>query len=99
MLSLEDARKLGINACIDKLGRNFVMKYRDSSTSAYGTESDDDDNLFCFVGVDNKSASSLNGSDVIILDNTTKFPFRVSCNVNLKYGTTCFIECVLPSYS
>ena len=49
MLNIEAARKIGINACIDKLGREFVMKNKKYATSAYGER---DDSVFCFVGVD-----------------------------------------------
>ena len=49
MLSVEAARKIGINACIDKLGREFVLAHRDRATSAYG---ESDEGVFCFVGVD-----------------------------------------------
>ena len=40
MLSVEAARKIGINACIDRLGRAFVMTHRESATSAYGENED-----------------------------------------------------------
>ena len=35
MLTYESARKIGVEACIDKLGRAFVEKHRDTSSSAY----------------------------------------------------------------
>lgn len=93
MLSVEAARKLGINACIDKLGRDFVKMHRDSSTSAYG---ECDGGVFCFVGVDNSPERS-EGNDTLILDGSSVFPYRVSCNVGLEDGRLSFIECVLPS--
>ena len=36
MLSIEEARKIAINACIDKLGKDFVEKYKDYSVFAIG---------------------------------------------------------------
>lgn len=92
MLSIESAREIGINACIDKLGRDFVQAHRDSSTSAYGS---DENSVFCFVGVDDNPNYS-NEEGVLILDSTSVFPYRVSCNVCLEDGIPQFIECVIP---
>ena len=49
MLTVEAAKKIGIRACIDKLGREFVLAHRESATSAYR---ECDEGVFCFVGVD-----------------------------------------------
>ena len=48
MLNMDTARKIGVNACIDKLGRNYVLTHKDSAASAYGQTPD---GMFCFVGV------------------------------------------------
>lgn len=92
MISVESARKIGINACIDMLGRDFVQTYRDSSASAYGN---DEDSVFCFVGVDDNPSYSYE-EGVLVLDSTSVFPYRASCNVGLEDGIPRFIECVLP---
>ncbi len=96
MLSVNEARKIGINACIDKLGRDFVRKYKDSCVYAYG---ESEDGVYCFVGVNDNPDCYDNDTDVLILDSTSKFPYRVSCNVRLTDGAVTFIECVLPSYA
>ncbi len=93
MLSVESARKIGINACIDKIGRDFVMAHKDSSTSAYG---ECEDGVFCFVGVDDNPVRSQR-DDTLVLDSQTSFPYRASCSVNLQNGTAKFIECVSPA--
>ncbi len=90
MLNVETARKIGINACIDKLGRDFVLAHKDLATSAYGESGD---GVFCFVGVA-KGCDSKNSDGVLILDSHSKFPYRASCNVSLFDGTPSFIECV-----
>ena len=97
MLTLEAAKKIGVDACIDKLGRDFVLTHRDSSTASYTTDADDNGNIFCFVGVDDKPRVHQEKPDVLILDSTSVFPYRVSCNVNLSDGTLQFVECVLPA--
>ena len=33
MLTYEKAKKIGIDACIDKLGREFVMSHKDTASS------------------------------------------------------------------
>lgn len=93
MLNLDTARKIGINACIDKLGRDFVLAHRNSSTSAYG---ESEDGLFCFVGVDDSSGDVQEQEDTLVLDRRVAFPYRASCTVDLATGTLCFVECVLP---
>lgn len=92
MLNIETARKIGINACIDKIGRDFVMAHKEFATSAYG---ENEDGVFCFVGVGD-SCQSENSDEILILDSHSQFPYRASCNVNLSDGGTEFLECVLP---
>lgn len=92
MLRFETARKIGLNACIDKIGRDFVQTYADSTTTAYG---EIDGNAFCFVGVDDRPSSMFDGK-TLTLDSQSKFPYRASCNVNLKDGSTHFLDCVVP---
>ena len=92
MLTIKEAARMGINACIDKLGRDFVLANRDNGTSAYG---ENDGVVFCFVGVDDKPWVS-ESPDTIVLDNTSQFPYRASCNVCLTDGAMTFLECVLP---
>ena len=40
MLTYEAARKIGVDACIDKLGRDFVMRYQNTSSSGFGDRGD-----------------------------------------------------------
>lgn len=93
MLTIKEAARIGINACIDKLGRDFVLAHRDNGSSAYG---ESDGGVFCFVGVDDKPWVS-ESADSIILDSTSQFSYRASCNVRLTDGTVDFVECVLPA--
>ena len=100
MLTYENARRIGLNACIDQLGREFVMKYKDSAATAYSTEPDENGNVFCFVGVDDHPETRHNRNAAqLILDNTSKFPYSASCNVNLENERTEYLECVLPHIS
>lgn len=93
MLNVEMARKIGINACIDKLGREFVLAHKDRATSAFG---ESENGVFCFVGVDDGAAST-SCDNILVLDSHSAFPYRASCNVSLSDGVLNFIECVIPA--
>ncbi len=92
-MAIREADQIGINACIDKIGRDFVLASRENGTSAYG---ENDGNVYCYVGADDQP-SAPRISDTLVLDNTSKFPYHASCNVRLAGGATAFIECVLPA--
>ena len=97
MLTLRDAQKIGVGACIDKLGRSFVEKYRNSATSSYATEADENGMVYCFVGVDDQPPITTRKRSVLTLDSTSQFPYRVSCKVNLQDGRVNLLECVIPA--
>ena len=88
MLTFEEAKSIGINACIDKLGREFVQKYADSSTSSYGRDGDD---VFCFVGVDD-SERPLWADSRIMLTSDNDFPYSASCIVNMLSEEITFTD-------
>lgn len=92
MLSYQRARKIGIDACIDKLGRDFVTRYRDSACSAYG---DRGDHVYCFVGVSDKPFPEM--KDELILTSDSNFPYTARCTVDYVGGEIKFLECVLPA--
>lgn len=95
MLSFEEAKKIGTVACIDKLGREFVKKYRDTACSAYG---DEEDHAFCFVGIDTEPDTPWDGGPLILDDAPDRrFPFSASCNVEYETGSVTFLECTLPA--
>ena len=91
MLSKAAARKIGINACIDRIGRSFVVAHKATSSSACGMEPWEN-KLFCFVGVDDNPPA--NHSQSLVLDNSSKFPYFASCNVSLINGEVEYLECV-----
>ena len=91
MLTLEQAKTIGINACIEKLGKEFVENHADTTSSAYGRH---DNEVFCFVGVNLEPRRVYDGT--LRLSSEAKPTYRASCNVSLRDGNTTFIECVLP---
>ena len=95
MLTFEEAKKIGTVACLDKLGRDFVKKYRETACSAYG---DEDDHAFCFIGIDTEPDVPVADGHLILDDSPeAKFPFSASCNVAYNDGTITFLECNLPA--
>ena len=93
MLSFNEARKIGLNACVDWIGRDFVYAHRDSASSAYGEV---EGGVYCFVGVDG-APRPLRDDNVLILDSVSKFPYRASCTVDQSNGTWTFLERVRPA--
>ncbi|MBO4953232.1 MAG: hypothetical protein J6C99_10055 [Lachnospiraceae bacterium] len=92
MLTRKEAQKIGINACIDKIGREFYEKNINFSSIAYGEVENGE---FCFVGVDNAKTHS-KYQDSLILSSRDPMPYRVSCKVLLKNGDIEFIEVETP---
>ena len=95
MLTIKEAARIGINACIDKIGREFVLANRGNGTSGYG-EIEEEHCVYCYVGVDDKPYTSTHPG-VLVLDSESKFPYYASCNVSLTDGTTTFIDYALPA--
>jgi hypothetical protein len=88
---IDAARQIGINACVEKLGKDFVEKHKENSTCALG---ESEDGIFCFVGVDDEKRS---GCDyALVLDSTSRFPYRASSVVRLSDGTVTWKEVVVP---
>ena len=93
MLTYEEAKKIGVNACVEKLGRDFVMKYKNTSCSAYG---DDKTHAFCFVGVNTEPDPPYREDDPLVLDGGSDWPYKASCNVWYQDGRIEFFDCKLP---
>ena len=91
MITYEKAVKIGIDACIDRLGRDFVTKHRETSSSAYG---DRGDYVYCFVGVNDQPEGKM--EDGLLLTSESRFPYIARCKVGYEDGDIEFLECVLP---
>lgn len=85
MLSIEEARKIAINACIDKLGKDFVEKYKDSSVFAIGVW---DGQVYCYIGVNSKNIE-INPKRLLL--DEEKFENSISCLVDLETGNISYI--------
>ena len=92
MLNEKEAIRLGLNACVDKMGRDFVLSHKDEAVMSYGKV---DDDILCFLGVGNAKPNQYDGKN-LVLDSTSKFQYYVNCKVNLLDGTKIFTNCELP---
>lgn len=97
MLTFEEAKRIGKNACIEKIGREFYEKYKAFSVTAYG-DFNDEGVTFCYIGVDTQPPKENDSKTLILSDREKKnaFPFSASCNVHLSNGAVEFLECKLP---
>lgn len=91
MLTFEQAKRIGLDACIDRLGRDFFMKYRDASCPGYG---DMEDRAYCFMGVDNREVG--HDEEKLILTSNNPFPYIASCTVRYSDGAIEFLQYVTP---
>lgn len=87
MLTEEQAKKIGIEACIDKLGYDFCMKYKDNAISAYGRA--EGDKIECFVGVSDEPYVE---PETPCLTSHYRWPYAARCLVDLHTGEVEFIE-------
>ncbi len=99
MLTVHEAKIIGRDACIDKLGRAFVEKYKDDSVAEYGDFSDEGI-VFCYVGVSDKPYENIYPGLLVLSESPDrKMPYGVSCNVYLEDGNIEFLECKVPHVS
>ena len=91
MLTVKEARKIGVKACMERIGYDFCMANRENATTGYTEEKE---YVHCYVGVSDKSPDTLQAG---LLFTSTKFPFSASCNVWLADGKIDFLDCHLPA--
>lgn len=88
MLTEIDARKIGIKACMDKIGYDFCIQNQDKAATAYGK---DGINMFCFVGIDN-NPNQTPDTDTLTLSSVKGFSYSASCNVNMENGNIEYLD-------
>ena len=85
MISIEEARNIGINACIDKIGRDLCKQYADNATSAYGEH---DNIVDCFVGLNDEHAQEIDLDNIseLVLSEEKQWKYSAECSVSLENG-------------
>ncbi len=96
MLTVMEAKKKGIRACIEAIGYEFCKKHKDNGTSAYGEV---DGVVYCFVGVSDEPAPEcdITKVDSLILTSKEEWPYEASCNVDMQDGHIDFLTVRRPS--
>lgn len=93
MLSVNEAKKIGIWACIEKIGLEFCKKHADNSVSAYGER--EGYKVNCFVGVSDQPEPDWD-TEKIRLSRGNDWPYYAFCDVDRKTGEVVFDEFVVP---
>ena len=96
MLTAEEAKKIGIRACIDKIGYEFCKQHADTAVCSYGEEGG---KMKCYVGLDDKPDQpyDIENMKSVILDDAEYMPYYANCEVDMQNGQVVFFECCLPS--
>lgn len=91
MLSIEEAKTIGINACVDRIGRDLCEEYADNATSAYGRRGDFVD---CFVGLNDEHelVIDLDSIKSLVLTEEKQWKYGAECSVRLSDGRIDFCE-------
>lgn len=93
MLTAEEAKKIGLRACIDKIGYEFCKKHEDTAVCAYG---EDNGVMECYVGVDDQPDDFDAETSPLILDDTRLSPYYARCHVSLSDEEISFLDFRLP---
>ena len=88
MLTELEAKRIGVRACVEKIGYDFCMTNEENSSTTYGV---DDDVMFCFVGIDTTNYDN-EDPDVLILSSVKGFQYYASCNVSMDDGSVEFLD-------
>ena len=83
MVSVECAKKIGITFCAEKMGRDFVEKFANSSSTGF---SEDAGSVFCFLGINDNESELDTNQNLRLTNSIESFPYRASCDVILKDG-------------
>lgn len=97
MLTAEEAKKIGIRACVDKIGYDFCKQHADTTVCSYGEE---DGKMTCYVGVNDKPDQPCDISQMtsIILDDAEYMPYYANAEVDMQDGQVILLECCVPTY-
>jgi len=97
MLTVKEAKKIGISACINHIGIDFCKKHSDNAVSSWG---ENNGKLNCFVGVsdepDDPSKYDINKITSLVLTHGNDWPFYAFSTVDMNTGETQIGDSKVP---
>lgn len=96
MLTEEEARRIGLRACVEKIGIEFCEKHKDTSVCAYGVV---EGVMQCYFGVDdqpNPDFEKLKPEEVY-LSCRRYAPYFARCEVNMESGVVTITDFCIPA--
>lgn len=92
MLEAKEAKRIGIQACVEKIGMDFFKKYEENACSSW---SEHDGKMFCSVGIDDvKFVPDKKPEKLILSENG--FQYFASCDVDMMDGSIEYLEYRVP---
>lgn len=90
MLETREAVRIGINACIDRIGREFCTLHADNTVSAY---EETKGGVNCFIGLNEEPSQDYDLENVqeLVLSNATDWKYTAECFVNYQDGNVVFV--------
>ena len=96
MLSALEAKRIGLRACIQKIGPEFVKKYADNAVSSWG-ESDGIMNYFVGVNDIVRPVPDLETVESLFISSGNNWPYFAFCDVDMRSGVSTITECRIPA--
>ena len=95
MISAGDAKKIGNQACIEKIGYDFCAAHRDNAVFSWG---EDQGVMNCFLGVSDQPMGDLSGwKPMLDGGNDGGWPYYAICNVDMETARVVFAEYRTPT--
>lgn len=95
MLTEEEAKKIGLRACIEKIGLEFCKIHKDTAVCAYGVV---DGVMLCYFGIDDQPAPDYENMkwEDLRLTSTNYLPYFAVCEVSMEDGTVTIKDFCMP---
>ena len=95
MLTVNEAKRVGNRACIDKLGRDFCVQHRDNAVFSWG---EDAGIVNCFLGVSDQPMGDLSTwKPMLDGGKDGGWPYFVIANVDMASEQISFPEYRTPT--
>ena len=90
MLTIEKAKKKGIDACIDLIGREFCLEHQDNALSGFSNP--ENGLMRCFVSVDDEPSIDTEPHYA----GGEPMPYRAYVDVDMETGEVLVVDIITP---